>query len=210
MPRDPTHTRGGGPHTAGALPLGSLAILVLLAVVPSTASSAHVPPSGLTTALSPTYAVNFTAEGLGAGTVWAVTLHGVTANTTGPTLEFEEANGTYPFVAFVVQGNPTPWWHGNVTVAGRPVDVTLPWPGVAAAPTGANSEGTLDLDWLVPALALVVACIAISLAVATRGSRHVRTTVADDALAPDPGPSTVGESPSSAGPSGSDPLGHML
>ena len=44
-----------------------------------------------------TYAVSFTESNLPAGTPWSVTVNGVVASSTSPTVEFNETNGAYTF-----------------------------------------------------------------------------------------------------------------
>ncbi len=76
-----------------------------------------------------TYAVTFASVGLPNGTTWNVTLNGITLRTTGGSITFFAANGTYLAVVGTVPG----WELGgsparsNVTVAGSNVSVSLAW-----------------------------------------------------------------------------------
>jgi parallel beta-helix repeat protein len=84
------------------------------------------------------YNVTFTETGLGSGTSWSVTLNGVTKTSTGPTIVFQEPNGTYSYTvgsAGGLSGTPS---SSQTTVSGGAVSV-----GVAYATAG----GFTPLDW---------------------------------------------------------------
>lgn len=76
------------------------------------------------------YAVNFTESGLTPGTRWQVALNGTALNSTSPTIEFVEPDGTYAFDIGAVAGYATRVSTGSLTVRGGPL--TVP---VAFAPT---------------------------------------------------------------------------
>lgn len=76
------------------------------------------------------YLVQFNESGLSSPALragWAVTLGGFQTTSTGATIGYWETNGTYPFST----SGPWNWTSspsvGNVTVAGRSVNVTVDW-----------------------------------------------------------------------------------
>ncbi len=76
------------------------------------------------------YAINFTESGLTPATRWAVTLNGTGLNSSSPTIEFVEPDGTYSFTIGAVPGYVSRVSTGSLTVRGGPL--TVP---VAFAPT---------------------------------------------------------------------------
>jgi YVTN family beta-propeller protein len=84
------------------------------------------------------YNVRFNESGLPYGVRdWSVTLGAFQESSTGSSLTYEETNGTYPFTT----SGPTNWTsspsHGNVTVLGRSINLTLNW----TRSTGGGSSG---------------------------------------------------------------------
>ncbi len=63
-----------------------------------------------------TYSVSFTESNLPSGTAWSVTLNGNTETSTGPTIVFKAANGTYNYTVGSVQGYHTSTSSGTVSV----------------------------------------------------------------------------------------------
>jgi hypothetical protein len=71
------------------------------------------------------YLVTFTEPGLTPGTSWTVTLNGTTVSVTAVTVEFTEANGSYPFsigVASAFTASPTV---GTISINGYPVSQAI-------------------------------------------------------------------------------------
>ena len=71
--------------------------------------------------LRPTYTVSFPESGLPSGTNWSVSLDGATVSSTAATIDFTEANGTYPFTIGGVAGYNADPSYGSLTVAGSAV-----------------------------------------------------------------------------------------
>lgn len=71
-----------------------------------------------------TYTVTFTESGLPSGDSWSITLNGVTESSTGSTIVFTEANGTYSFKVGPISGC-TSSSSGTVTVNGASVSVSV-------------------------------------------------------------------------------------
>jgi Thermopsin/Periplasmic copper-binding protein (NosD) len=65
-----------------------------------------------------TFAITFEETGLPTGGYWSVTLDGVQNASTGPTIGFEEENGTYSYTVSPVAGYVVNQTHGTVTVSG--------------------------------------------------------------------------------------------
>ncbi len=94
----------------------------------------------------PTFPVVFTEVGLVTGTSWSVTLNGTELASTNGSIEFQETNGTYPFLVGAVAGYSAAPGAGSVGVAGAgsaqaivftPVVTTYPVVFVASGiPTG--------------------------------------------------------------------------
>lgn len=73
---------------------------------------------------STTYSVTFSEMGLAAGTSWSVSLAGSTQSSTGSSISFTNANGSYGFTASASGYSATPAT-GTVTVAGAPISQTI-------------------------------------------------------------------------------------
>ncbi|HTP55017.1 MAG TPA: YncE family protein [Thermoplasmata archaeon] len=67
------------------------------------------------------FAVTFGEAGLASGTSWAVTLAGVTVNSTSDEIQFVEPNSTYPYSVSGATGYSANPGAGTVVVAGLPV-----------------------------------------------------------------------------------------
>jgi thermopsin len=70
--------------------------------------------------LSPTlYRVSFTELGLRSGTLWSVTLSGISLNSTTASIVFYDPNGSYPFSVAPITGHPAFPSSGTVRVRGE-------------------------------------------------------------------------------------------
>jgi len=82
-------------------------------------------PGSLTTLRAVSeYVVTFSETGLPSGTSWSVTLNGTVQNSTTPSMDFMEPNGTYLFLVGSVPGY-TVGPEGNLTVQGAPASATI-------------------------------------------------------------------------------------
>ena len=101
------------------------------------------------------YPVTFTESGLPAGTSWSVTLNGATQSSTGSSISFNEANGTYSFTIGAVSGYSASPSSGSVTVNGAAVSKAITFSAVAPTtytvtftesglPSGASWSVTLN------------------------------------------------------------------
>lgn len=91
-------------------------------------------------------AVNFTAEGLPRGTVFNVTLNGVTLRGPDPTITFLEPPGFYSYSLAPLSGYRTATYSGSLSVGGSPVSITILWIQVTYSVTVTSSglaAGTL-------------------------------------------------------------------
>ncbi len=80
------------------------------------------------TALPPgQYSLVFSETGLPTGTNWSVTVGTTTHTSTGSTMSFNEANGTYSYTVGTVVGYATRHSSGSVTINGTPKTVTIPF-----------------------------------------------------------------------------------
>ncbi len=73
----------------------------------------------------PLYSVSFSERGLPRGTVWSVTLNGVTFNTTSTSISFLDPNGSYAFTVPAVGGRSAFPSGGDVTVRGASVEIAV-------------------------------------------------------------------------------------
>jgi hypothetical protein len=85
-----------------------------------------------------TYTVTFTESGLKSGTKWTVKMDGVSASTTGASLEITVANGTYSYTA---TASGETGLSGSVTVSGAALSVALAFKA-AADPASHGSPAT--------------------------------------------------------------------
>ena len=95
------------------------------------------------------YAVNFTESGLPSSTTWTVDLGGTRMNSTGSSIEFLEPNGTYSYSFAPIPGYlPSPG-HGQVTVGGGPVSVSIHYTVANWTVTFAESGLPSGMGWSV-------------------------------------------------------------
>ncbi|MGC2035709.1 MAG: thermopsin family protease [Thermoplasmata archaeon] len=73
------------------------------------------------------YEVTFTESGLHSGTVWSVTLNGITEYSNIKTIHFWDPNGTYAYTVAPIAGMVAHPSSGAVTVNGTPVAVSIVW-----------------------------------------------------------------------------------
>ncbi len=72
-----------------------------------------------------TYAVTFRESGLAGGTDWSVTLNGTSNHSSGSTIGFRAANGTWPFAVSTVLGYRGNVTGGEVRFDGGPAEVNV-------------------------------------------------------------------------------------
>ena len=72
----------------------------------------------------PTYKVQFDESGLSSGTLWEVTLNGVSQSSTGSDIEFSETQGSYEYSISVPQGYSVSKSSGTVSVS-APVKINV-------------------------------------------------------------------------------------
>jgi hypothetical protein len=85
------------------------------------------------------YTVTFKESGLSSGAKWTVKMDGVTASTTGTSLEITAANGTYAYTA-TASGETT--LTGSVPVSGAPLSVALEFRASGGDPRAPAGPGT--------------------------------------------------------------------
>ena len=90
------------------------------------------------------YTVQFSEAGLSSGTSWSVTLNGATESSTGTSIAFSEANGTYAFSVRGVAGYTVSPSSGTVIVNGTGVTESIAFsPSVIATYTVTFTESGL-------------------------------------------------------------------
>lgn len=82
------------------------------------------------------YTVTFSESGLSTGSVWSVTLNGSAENSTGTSIHFAVANGTYAYTVGAVVGYSSTPSSGSVTVAGAATSQAVVF---SSAPKGTYS-----------------------------------------------------------------------
>jgi YVTN family beta-propeller protein len=95
------------------------------------------------------YAVTFAETGLAIGTNWSVTVDGDTVFSTGTSIVFPEANGTYVYIIGRLPGWTTPTFAGSVAVNGGPVLKPVPWVQVAYPVTFTEQGLAKGTEWWV-------------------------------------------------------------
>lgn len=115
--------RTGSVRTVTALAIVGLMLLAPAAAVCLTlAETVHGGPagtdsgSGLAGAWKESKTINFVETGLATGTNWSVDLAGTVGSSTGTTISFSVASGTYPFTVTPVPGYTAVPPSGNVTL----------------------------------------------------------------------------------------------
>jgi hypothetical protein len=95
-----------------------------------------------------TFALTFLALGLPDGTAWSVSVDGQSLGSTVSSLEFAEANGTYPYTVAGVPGYATALL-GSVAVRGASATVTLRFVPVTYAVTFTETGLPASASWAV-------------------------------------------------------------
>jgi hypothetical protein len=108
------------------------------------------------------YAVTLTAGGLSTGTTWSATVNGVTQSTSGMSLVFELADGTYTYKFNNVSGYnlASAGASGSVVVANAPVSLSASYSPVTT-PSYVSTD-TFN-QWLAVAFAVAVIALVIAL-----------------------------------------------
>ena len=106
------------------------------------------------TALPPgQYSLTFSETGLPTGTNWSVTVGTTTHSSTGTTMTFAEANGTYHYTVGAITGYTSSPSSGNVTVNGAAQSVSITFtksgPGTTYAVTFSESGLPSGTSWSV-------------------------------------------------------------
>ncbi len=106
------------------------------------------------TALPPgQYSLTFSETGLPTGTNWSVTVGTTTHSSTGTTMTFAEANGTYHYTVGAITGYTSSPSSGNVTVNGASQSVSITFtksgPGTTYAVTFSESGLPSGTSWSV-------------------------------------------------------------
>jgi hypothetical protein len=128
--------RGAGPFLIVAVAVG----LVAVVLVPSTAAG------------SGSQLITFTETGLSAGSVWSVTVHGVTHASSASTITFHEMAGVYSY-----RVHHFPLWYsiqpasGSFTVGGSAVSITVTFAAMgttSSIQSNFNGNGIAAGDWI--------------------------------------------------------------
>ncbi len=99
------------------------------------------------------YTVTFTEAGLPAGTSWTVTFDGVPGTSSGTTIAFHAANGSYAYKIANVSGYSLVPWSGSQLVSGPGAGVTVAF----TANSSSSVPGGTDLFWALLAAVIVLA-----------------------------------------------------
>jgi hypothetical protein len=147
------------------------------------------------------YAVTLSVGGLSADTTWSATVNGVTQSTSGTSLVFYLANGTFPYAFNAVSGySLSSSGNGTLAVNGAPLAVATTYSS-ASTPSYVSTD-TFN-TWLAVAFAIaVIALVLALLALFLRRRREEPPSTAAQAWTPPPTQSTGGAPPAS-GSSGS-------
>ncbi|MCI4372236.1 MAG: hypothetical protein L3K02_01110 [Thermoplasmata archaeon] len=130
------------------------------------------------------YTVTFSETGLPSGTVWSVTLNGVTASGMGSTLTFTEPNRTYSYLIGPVSGYDSSPGSGTLVVAGANQATTISFAPVVSPPPTNKGNATPSSILGVPAIETVgilggiVIVALVAWALATRPGRKGKSPAA--------------------------------
>jgi hypothetical protein len=124
----------------------------------------------------PKYTVTFTESGLPAGTLWSVTIGGVTPSANTTTITLQEANGTYPYTIGSVGGYTATPSSGSVMVlGGDPPSVAVAFSSGSSGSTPAGGLSTID--WLIIGIVIALIVIGLIVGLARRGGRRRTETI---------------------------------
>jgi len=113
-----------------------------------------------------TYAVTLSEGGLATGTTWSATVNGVTLSTSGTSLTWYLANGTYTYSFGAVSGyNVGSGGSGSLTVAGAPVSQGVTYTATSSPSVASTSDLNtyFTVALAIAVIALVVALVALML-----------------------------------------------
>jgi hypothetical protein len=127
------------------------------------------------------FTITFSASGLPSGATWSVTLAGTTSSSGGPTIEFEEPNGTYAYSVLAPSGYVAHPPSNAVTVNGSSVSVEVP----LASGSSTSGVAPFGLSW--PDLTIILlGGVAVGVIAAVVATRRRRRPPVDPAGAPYP------------------------
>jgi Periplasmic copper-binding protein (NosD)/Right handed beta helix region len=121
------------------------------------------------------YAVTFTEYGLASGTTWNITIDGTPLTSTGTTITFHLANGTYTYQAGTVSGYTLVPSSGTQQVSGPGSNIAVSYTATTSSSSPVSSN---DLLWLL--LGVVVILVVVIALLLLRGRPKA-------AVAPAPG-----------------------
>jgi len=134
------------------------------------------------------YTIKFAEQGLPSGAPWNVTVQGVTAWSTGPTITLTETNGSYSFVDNGTGGYTSSPSHGVLVVNGTGLIETILFTAPAKGPADVLGLPPLEGYALLGSIAAaVVACTILAVVVS---SRRKRRTIAPPVTGGDQHPPT--------------------
>ncbi len=93
------------------------------------------------------YPVTFQELNLPGGTSWRITLNGSTNSTTGPSLGFEEPNGTFGYSVWGIAGWTADAYSGTVSVIRAPSLVSINWSETVYRVTVTESGLAPSISW---------------------------------------------------------------
>jgi sugar lactone lactonase YvrE len=114
------------------------------------------------------YAVTFTETGLPSGTNWSVTIGGSTHSSTGPSIGFNEPNGTHVYTLGTVSGYSASNETGVVTVNAAAASVTIAF---TSSSSGSGGSGLSTTDLIVLAIVVIAIIAAIGALVLMRRNK---------------------------------------
>ena len=108
-----------------------------------------------------TYSVTFTESRLPSGTIWSVTLNGVTEHSTASDIVFTEPNGTYAYSTGYVTKYTTSFASGNVTVNGNAVTQKIIFSSTSTSSTSTNTLSITSAYLYSIIIAIIIAVVVI-------------------------------------------------
>jgi uncharacterized repeat protein (TIGR02543 family) len=115
------------------------------------------------------YTLTFTESGLAAGTVWSVTVNGVSRDSSSASLVFQVVNGSYTFIPNNVTGYSVFPVKGSVTIQGQGASEAILYS--ASASGSGSSSGLTTLDWVIILVVILAIIAAIVAVLTTRGQK---------------------------------------
>jgi hypothetical protein len=150
-----------GTYTWTATTVGSASVTGTVVVNGANVSVSVAFPGSKVTLPRGLFAVVFVEDGVSGGASWSVTFNGSTQSSTGNTIIFSAANGSYSYTVTTTGSAAPQRSAGSVTVVGSATEVTLLFGSATGAVSGSSTGPSWNELYALLGLAVLFAVLAV-------------------------------------------------